>query len=207
MNDYKVSVREYLERTVTIEANSEDEAIQKVKEMYRDEEIVLSSEDFISKEIDIEKCYELDEKIIFVDDLNDIQYLRNMIDKQFYALDISGNGYADYLFLRKEKDTLWIVSGWEKENFKKDVCSLENNFLFEKQHCLVKFDTFQFLSFDRFYDVFIELYNAHMSYEIKGGEPDLYVIDTDLNIKELNAKVLHDQYKKQKTCKDVNIIK
>lgn len=43
---YKISVEEILERVISIEASSLDEALEKVKEMYNDEEIVLDSGDY-----------------------------------------------------------------------------------------------------------------------------------------------------------------
>ncbi len=43
---YEVSVQEWLIRDVEIEAGSEDEALDKVRGMYRTEEIVLDSGDF-----------------------------------------------------------------------------------------------------------------------------------------------------------------
>lgn len=55
----------------------------------------------------------------------------------------------------------------------------------------MKFDVFQYLSPDVFKGVFLELYNAHMRYETRGGEPELYVVDTDKNPQDLNAKLLH----------------
>lgn len=36
-----------------------------------------------------------------------------------------------------------------------------------------------------------------MRYEIRGGEPNLYITDTDKKPQDLNAKILHDQYKKE----------
>ena len=53
METFKIEVQEFLSRIIEVEANSSDEAISKVQEMYRNEEIVLDSEDFVSTEIDI----------------------------------------------------------------------------------------------------------------------------------------------------------
>ncbi len=47
---YKVNVEEILSRIVEVEANSEDEAEEKVREMYRNEDIVLDASDFQSVE-------------------------------------------------------------------------------------------------------------------------------------------------------------
>lgn len=50
METFRIEVKETLSRTIEIEANSMDEAYSKVREMYRDEEIVLDSEDYIETE-------------------------------------------------------------------------------------------------------------------------------------------------------------
>ncbi|MBK9246969.1 MAG: DpnD/PcfM family protein [Ignavibacteria bacterium] len=56
MKPFKIEVIETLSRTIEIEANSMDEAYSKVREMYRDEEIVLDSDDYIDTEfIEIEE--------------------------------------------------------------------------------------------------------------------------------------------------------
>lgn len=56
MKTFKIEVIETLSRTIEIEANSMDEAYSKVQEMYRDEEIVLDSDDYIDTEfIEIEE--------------------------------------------------------------------------------------------------------------------------------------------------------
>lgn len=50
---YQVEVRETLSKVVDIEASSEDEAIQLVKEQYQNEEIILDSENYIETEYEI----------------------------------------------------------------------------------------------------------------------------------------------------------
>ena len=52
MTTYKLEIQELLSRIIEIEAPSAEEAIDKVKEMYRTEEIVLDSDDYVSTEID-----------------------------------------------------------------------------------------------------------------------------------------------------------
>ena len=52
MTPYKIEIQELLSRIIEIEAPSAEEAIDKVKEMYRTEEIVLDSDDYVSTEID-----------------------------------------------------------------------------------------------------------------------------------------------------------
>lgn len=48
---YQIEIRETLSRTIEIEANSLDDAVDTVQTQYRNEEIVLSSEDFINFEL------------------------------------------------------------------------------------------------------------------------------------------------------------
>lgn len=52
MEAYKIEVKEYLSRVIEIEAESRNEAISIVKEMYKAEEIVLDSEDYVITEIE-----------------------------------------------------------------------------------------------------------------------------------------------------------
>ena len=47
---YKVNVEELLSRIVEVEAESEEEAEDKVREMYMNEDIVLDASDFLSVE-------------------------------------------------------------------------------------------------------------------------------------------------------------
>ncbi|MCD8208292.1 MAG: DpnD/PcfM family protein, partial [Bacteroidales bacterium] len=51
--EYKFEIEEILERVVTVEAEDEYEGYLKVKEMYRNEEIVLDASDYICTEIDL----------------------------------------------------------------------------------------------------------------------------------------------------------
>ena len=55
MNKYKISIKETLERIIEINADSETEAIDIVKEKYRNEEIVLDYNDYIDADIDVVK--------------------------------------------------------------------------------------------------------------------------------------------------------
>lgn len=45
--EYNVSVKETLERRLTVNASTEEEALKIVKEKYEDEEIVLDYNDFV----------------------------------------------------------------------------------------------------------------------------------------------------------------
>lgn len=47
---YKVNVEELLSRIIEVEADSDEEAEEKVREMYRNEEIVFDASDFQSVE-------------------------------------------------------------------------------------------------------------------------------------------------------------
>lgn len=49
---YKIEIRELLSRVVEIEAPSAEEAIDKVREMYMTEEIVLDGDNWVETEID-----------------------------------------------------------------------------------------------------------------------------------------------------------
>ncbi len=51
MKTFEFEIQELLSRIIEVEAKNEDEAYRKVKEMYRKEEIVLDSSDFVETEI------------------------------------------------------------------------------------------------------------------------------------------------------------
>ena len=51
--EYKVEITEYLQKTVIVEAETESDALDKVKEDYDKEKIILDSSDFVAKEIEI----------------------------------------------------------------------------------------------------------------------------------------------------------
>ena len=52
MTTYKIEIQEHLSRVIEIEALSAEEAIDKAREMYKAEEIVLDGEDWVETEID-----------------------------------------------------------------------------------------------------------------------------------------------------------
>ena len=52
MNTYKIEIQELLSKVIEIEASSAEEAIDKAREMYRAEEIVLDADDWVGTEID-----------------------------------------------------------------------------------------------------------------------------------------------------------
>jgi hypothetical protein len=51
MKTFKFEIQEFLSRIVEVKAKTENEAYQKIKEMYHKEEIVLDSSDFVETEI------------------------------------------------------------------------------------------------------------------------------------------------------------
>lgn len=50
---FVVEVTETLQRQVEIEAENEQEALQKAKDLYRDEEIVLGWQDFVENDFQV----------------------------------------------------------------------------------------------------------------------------------------------------------
>lgn len=50
---FTVEITETLQRQIEVKANNEDEAEQTVRDMYRNEEIVLSSDDYIDTEFEV----------------------------------------------------------------------------------------------------------------------------------------------------------
>lgn len=53
MKKFDVEITEYLQKTIEVDAKDENEAYSKVKQMYDDEEIVLSADDFTGREIKV----------------------------------------------------------------------------------------------------------------------------------------------------------
>lgn len=51
METFKIIIQELLSRTVSIQAQNIEEAIEKVNQMYKNAEIVLDAEDFVAEEI------------------------------------------------------------------------------------------------------------------------------------------------------------
>ena len=58
MKKYEVTIYETLSRSVEIEAKDVDEAREKVRNMYIDEEIVLDSSDYVDTEFEVETICE-----------------------------------------------------------------------------------------------------------------------------------------------------
>ena len=47
MKTFEIEIKEILSRTIEVKANTEDEALEIVKQQYNNEEIVLDSSDFV----------------------------------------------------------------------------------------------------------------------------------------------------------------
>ena len=54
MKRYYVSVTEHLNKVVSVDAESENEAVQKVQDAYNNSDIILDSENFAGEVIEIE---------------------------------------------------------------------------------------------------------------------------------------------------------
>lgn len=55
MKKYKIIITETLKKELEIEAESKDKALEFVKEKYRDEEIVLSADDFVDVDFKVKE--------------------------------------------------------------------------------------------------------------------------------------------------------
>ncbi|MEG0898400.1 MAG: DpnD/PcfM family protein [Oscillospiraceae bacterium] len=51
--EYRVQITEYLQRTFTVEAGSEEEAIEIIEDRYDNSDIILDADDFTGRDIDI----------------------------------------------------------------------------------------------------------------------------------------------------------
>lgn len=76
---YKVTVTETLQRTITVNAEDELDAVQKVQDMYNNEEIVLDSEDHINTDIDVKN---IDKNINANKDDISLEELQNLLDEK-----------------------------------------------------------------------------------------------------------------------------
>lgn len=55
MSKYEVEITEVLQKQIVVEANSKEEAENIVREQYRNEEVVLSSEDCVDRNFKVSK--------------------------------------------------------------------------------------------------------------------------------------------------------
>lgn len=54
MKRYYVSVTEHLNKVVSVDAESENEAVQKVQDAYNNSDIILDSENFAGEQIELD---------------------------------------------------------------------------------------------------------------------------------------------------------
>ena len=60
MKTYAIEIKETLSKVIEIEANTEEEALQKIKDLYQKESIVLDAEDFVTVEfLKVEEKFEV----------------------------------------------------------------------------------------------------------------------------------------------------
>ena len=76
MNKYSIEIEEVLQRNVKVEAETEEEAIKKVKEMYENEKIILDYNDLESIKIK-------NQKIIISDGENQREFEKSAVSKIF----------------------------------------------------------------------------------------------------------------------------
>lgn len=71
MKRYYVSVTEHLNKVVSVDAESENEAVQKVQDAYNNSDIILDSENFAGEVIEIEPyqqfCSDYDDSYEHID--------------------------------------------------------------------------------------------------------------------------------------------
>ena len=74
MKRYYVSVTEHLNKVVSVDAESENEAVQKVQDAYNNSDIILDSENFAGEVIEIEPdqqfCSDYDDSYEHIDQQN-----------------------------------------------------------------------------------------------------------------------------------------
>ncbi len=51
METFKIEIQEFLSKIIEVEAENIDEAISKIKETYKNAEVILDSSDFVTSEI------------------------------------------------------------------------------------------------------------------------------------------------------------
>jgi len=88
MKKYKVEITETLQTIITVEANSEDEAIDIVHQKYRDEEIVLDSSNYIDTDFSI-----YSEDLPTEDEIRRPGGIDNTNDMEIYVKDYLENEY------------------------------------------------------------------------------------------------------------------
>ena len=70
MGKYKVRIEETSARTVIIEAKNENDAVDKVRDLYRNCEIILNENDFIDADIECRELADETDKELFIEVIN-----------------------------------------------------------------------------------------------------------------------------------------
>jgi len=98
MKTFEFEIQEFLSRNIEIEAKNEEEAFFRVKEMYKKEQIILDSSDYVDTKIikknSIENEYEKDKLISEI-----VNYLYLDEEKHFEECEKP----LDHIFLKLEK--------------------------------------------------------------------------------------------------------
>lgn len=87
METFKIEIQELLSKTIEIQAENIEEAIEKVNQMYKNEEIVLDYSNFVDKKIIPQTL--MNEKEILIKEI--IEYLYIDEKKHFEELEESNN--------------------------------------------------------------------------------------------------------------------
>lgn len=76
---FEIEIREVLSRVIKIESKNQIDAILKVQEMYRNEEIVLDSGDYLETDISVVLNHNLVEDIIYMEDADERNKLMKIL--------------------------------------------------------------------------------------------------------------------------------
>ncbi|MDD6565043.1 MAG: DpnD/PcfM family protein, partial [Clostridiales bacterium] len=60
MKEFEVTITETLQKSVVVEADSKDDAIQMVEDMWKDADIILDSENFVGVEYESDNGIEIE---------------------------------------------------------------------------------------------------------------------------------------------------
>jgi formylmethanofuran dehydrogenase subunit E-like metal-binding protein len=107
METFKIEVKETLLKTVEIEANSTDEAISIIKELYEKQEIVLGSEHYIATDIDITSFHSIENNTEFSNYVlkNAEEMLANLSIEELSKIAFGNYSTAMSNFNSKRKDS------------------------------------------------------------------------------------------------------
>ena len=100
MKTFEFKIQEVLSRTIEVEAETEDKAYLKIKDMYREEEIVLDNSDFVETEIKLKNNFQQQNvKDNLIAEI--IEYLYNDEKKHYEEYD--NEKPSEHIFLKLEK--------------------------------------------------------------------------------------------------------